>query len=123
MARGRGGARSASPVDVPRLVEEAEFKASWHGTADTFSKAVADGALFVVRRDGHTLYPSFFCDLTLDPRQLAVVSKLLTRVCGHARWLFFVSPKGSLAGMTPLEALRRGMFTQVKATAQGYAER
>ncbi len=48
---------------------------------------------------------------------------LLKDLDGFTRWQFFVRGKGSLGGLTPLTALREGKLRQVKATAQGFAER
>lgn len=109
--------------EAPRLVGEAEFLAAWRGTPESLARAVADGVVFVVVRDGRRLYPNFFAYRTLEHRHLAAVSKLLVHVGDHAKWLFFVSPKASLSGLTPLEALREGRLRQVKVTARGFAER
>ena len=118
------GMNGASPrEDIPRLVDEAEFKKSLKLPAGSIGKAVAAGALFVVKQNGQRLYPSFFTDPTLKRRQLIAVTRLLNDLDGFAKWQFFVTGKGSLGGLTPLEALRQGNLRQVKATAQGAAER
>lgn len=40
-----------------------------------------------------------------------------------SKWQFFVTPKGSLAGKTPLESLREGKLSAVKVAADGFRER
>lgn len=103
--------------------EAAEFKKSLKLPAGSIAKAVADGAFFVVTQNGQQWYPSFFTDPTLKRRQLIAVTRLLKDLNGFAKWQFFVTGKGSLGGLTPLEALRQGDLRQVKATAQGASER
>lgn len=113
-----------SPIqDLPRLVGEAEFKKSLNMSTGSIAKALAGGALFVVRQDGQQLYPSFFADPTLKRRQLIAVTRLLKDLDGFTKWQFFVATKGSLAGRTPLAALREGDLRQVKVAAEGAAER
>lgn len=106
-----------------QLVSEAELLKSLNCSAESIADAVADGTLFFVMRGGQKLYPSFFADLTYRRRQLAAVTKLLKDLDGFTKWQFFVTGKGSLGGLTPLEALLQGKFRQVKTTAEGFAER
>jgi hypothetical protein len=109
--------------DATSLVDEAEFAKRLSGSAASIAKAVADGTLFFVMDGGKKLYPSFFADATLKRRQLSAVSRLLKDLNGYTKWQFFVGGKGSLGGLTPLAALREGKLRQVKAAAEGYAER
>lgn len=106
-----------------QLVSEAEFVKTLKGSANSIAKAVADGVLFAVTRNGEKLYPAFFADSAYKHRQLVALTKLLTDLDGFTKWQFFTTPKGSLGGLTPLEALRQGKFQKVKATARGFAER
>jgi hypothetical protein len=108
--------------DVPRLVGEAEFAQSLNWSARSLAKAVASGAVFVVRQGGRQLYPSFFADQSLKRRQLVAVTRLLRDLDGFTKWQFFVGGKGYLGGITPLEALREGKLRQVKVAAEGFAE-
>lgn len=114
---------SVGAADVPRLVDESAFRSRWKGTPESLARAIASGAVFVVTRDGRRLVPSFFVDGALAYRRLSAVAKLLFPVGNHAKWLFFVTPKASLGGLTPLDALRKGMLQQVKVAARGFAER
>ena len=109
--------------EVPLLVGEAEFARSMNWSAVSIAKVVADGTLFVVRQGGRQLYPGFFADGTLKRRQLIAVTRLLKELDGFTKWQFFTQGKGSLGGLTPLGALREGKLRQVKATAEGFAER
>jgi hypothetical protein len=110
-------------TDSDQLIGETELLKRLACSAASIAERVADGTLFFVMKDGQKLYPSFFADLAYERRQLAAVSKLLKDLHGFTRWQFFIQGKGSLGGLTPLEALRMGKLRQVKATAQGFAER
>ena len=55
-------------------------------------------------------------------RQYARVCKLLAVLPQGAQTFSGGSPKGSLAGLTPLEALVAGQYREVRRTAGGYAE-
>ncbi len=62
--------------------------------------------------------------LTHEQRgQFASVRKLLSGLPKGAQLVFWASPKGSLAGLTPLEALVAGRYREVRRTAEGFAER
>jgi hypothetical protein len=56
-------------------------------------------------------------------RQYTSICKLLSVLPKSAQPIFWTSPKGSLAGRTPLEALVAGRYAEVRRTASGYAER
>lgn len=106
-----------------QLVSEVELLKSLNCSTESIANAVADGTLFFVVKDGQRMYPSFFADLSHKRRQLAAVAKLLKGLDGFTKWQFFVTGKGSLGGLTPLEALLQGKLRQVKTTAEGFAER
>jgi len=116
---------SAVPVDAgPRLLSESEFRLRAFETVGGRAEAEVNNALFVVvRDDGSRLFPSFLLDRVLKRRQLVALVKRLEGVDDLAKWLFFVSPKASLCGLTPLEALRQGKYRQVKVAAEGFAQR
>lgn len=51
------------------------------------------------------------------------VSKAFANLPVGSRLQFFLQPKGSLGGETPLEALTDGKLDQVLIAAEGFAER
>jgi hypothetical protein len=114
---------TADATTSDQLIGEAELLKRLNGSAESIATAVADGTLFFVMKGGQKLYPGFFADSAYERRQLAAVTKLLKNLDGFTRWQFFVTGKGSLGGLTPLAALRRGKLRQVKVTAEGFAER
>lgn len=107
----------------PRLIGEAEFLSSGNASAGSIARALADGAIFFVMLHGEKWYPSFFADSSLEQRQLAAVTKLLDGLPAGSKWQFFSTSKGSLGGLTPVEALRLREFQRVKDAARGFAER
>lgn len=108
---------------APRLMSETEFIANLPGSANATVLGRRDRAVFGVAREGKLYYPSFLADPTLRRRQLFAVARLLNGLDNFTKCVFFVTGKGSLGGITPLEALRQGKFRQVKVTAEGFAER
>lgn len=102
--------------NTQRLMSEDEFRASCAGLRGALAQ-------FFVTKDGQRLYPSFLADPSVERRQLSAVVKLLGDWDNFAKWRFFISGKGSLGGLTPLEALRQGKVRQVMRTAEGFATR
>jgi len=41
---------------------------------------------------------------------------------GWQKWQFFITPKASLEGLTPLEALKKGKIENVVKAAYSFAE-
>ena len=105
------------------LVPESELASALGLTAEHIDELVAKGVVFFVEREGVRLYPSFFIDATLDGKQVATVVKLLGNLGGSSKWQFFSTGKGSLGGLTPVDALRQGKLKQVTIAAEGFAER
>jgi hypothetical protein len=111
-------------IDPSLLLDEGEFRRRMGWTADKLQEEEARGRVFHLLVGQAARYPAFYAEF--DPggrRQLAAVCQLLGDIPGGSKWQFFTSGKGSLAGSTPLEALRQGRLRRVKATAEGFAER
>ncbi|MBQ0942618.1 hypothetical protein KAK07_04660 [Ideonella sp. 4Y16] len=111
------------PGGGSQLVDAVEFAEALGCPVEGIAKLVSAGSVFFVERDGVQLYPTFFADSTLRRRQLRAVVKTLGNWDNFTKWRFFVSGKGSLGGLTPLEALRQGRLLQVMRTAEGFAKR
>lgn len=110
-------------VDVPCLVDEEEFARLSGMPAEVVAKAVAEGSMFYVVRDGRAQYPSFFADPRINQRHVMAVCRRLVALPDGSKWQFFTTPKGSLGAITPLDALQRGMREKVFRAAEGFAER
>jgi hypothetical protein len=59
----------------------------------------------------------------LFARRLGRICQMLGELPEGAQWVFLRTPKGSLSGRTPIEALLAGEYASVKVAAEGYAER
>ena len=105
------------------LLSEQAFASLRGCTSDFLVKARDAHRIFCVNIDGVPLYPSFYADQRFNRRQLGAITKVLGDLTGGSKWLFFTRPKGSLGSVTPLRALLKGRFAEVRATAEGYAER
>jgi len=62
---------------------------------------------YVTGSENRRYYPSFFADDRYDLDVIQAVSKQLGSISGAEKWLFFVSPRVSLGGMTPLEVIEK----------------
>jgi len=111
------------------LLESAQFQERAGITRQALSKAVTAKRMFYLEVGGIRAYPAFYLDDGLERAQVEAVTKLLGDLSGGSKWLFFTTPKGSLAkadsgrARTPLEALMDGDFEKVKQTAAGHAQR
>ncbi len=105
------------------LLPAGELIAQLDITRQALSKAVKAHRLFAVEAGGERLYPAFFADANLDRRQLERVAKELGELPGWQKWEFFMTPKASLGGLTPVEALKRGRYTETRRAAIGFLER
>lgn len=89
----------------------------------SLNKAVKDNRIFFLKHGNTQYYPVFYADGELDRAQLERVSQVLGDLDGASKWQFFTRPKGSLGGITPLEALKAKMLDKVLQAAQGFVER
>lgn len=87
------------------------------------SAALKAKRMFIMQGpSGEYVYPEFFADSTYDRRVLERVCKALGDLPGAAKWDFFMSPRVSLAGKTPLNALAKGKVDEVMAAADAFRE-
>lgn len=119
------GARRSTKrlVGCNLLLTSAQFIESLSWTRQALSKALAANRVFFVEWCGSRYYPSFLADPTYQRSQLEAVAKRLGELPGRSKLQFFLTPKVSLGGLTPLSALAKGQFSAVKASAGGFAER
>jgi hypothetical protein len=87
-------------------------------------KAVDDGRLFFIEGGyGEDWYPAFFADSAARGQDIERVALALNPLPGDVKWMFFTTPKYSLSGQTPPQALRDGAVASVLRTALEFAER
>lgn len=109
--------------DTQLLLSAQEFARRRGWPVEALANACEEHRIFCLTREGAALYPEFFVDPKYKVRQLEALSKRLDDLTGGAKWLFMTTGKGSLGGMTPLQALHDGKFAAVMRAAEGYAER
>ena len=128
-ARGEAWTAFEALLRTGALLNSARFQQRAGVSRQALSKAVGAGRLFYVEAGAMRGYPSFYLDPTLQRKQVEAVCRLLGDLPGGSKWLFFTTPKASLARpsqgvpRTPLEALAQGDFERVKTAAIGFAQR
>jgi hypothetical protein len=106
------------------LLSSAQIRARLGITRQALSKAVSERRMFWVGGNkGAQWYPSFFADDMTDRRMLEQVSVALGDLPGAVKWQFFTTPKHSLDGRTPVDAVRAGALDRVLRTAGEVMER
>jgi hypothetical protein len=86
-------------------------------------KAVREGRLFYIEGGrGEDWYPAFFADSASRRHDIERVAVALNPLPGDVKWMFFATPKYSLGGKTPVEALGDGAVASVLRTALEFAE-
>ena len=116
-------------LEQGHLLASGAFQERAGVSRQALSKAVAERRLFYIDFGRRRGYPAFYTDLSLQRKQIGEVSKILGDLSGGSKWLFFTTPKGSLASpdtgvpRTPLQALRDGEYARVTLAASGYAQR
>lgn len=95
--------------------------AEMRGVKETaISEAYRVGRIFRIRLGKRFLYPRFFAEHPADRKSIEKVCQELGSLPGSAKLRFFVTPKSSLGGQTPLEALEKADgLTRVLKTARG----
>jgi hypothetical protein len=109
--------------DHPSLISLARFCEEGGLSQRALGEALRAMRVFAVELHGQTYVPNFYLDKRYDRRQLESVCRLLGALPGGSKLQFFTTPKGSLAGLTPLDALASGKVASVRAAARGFVER
>jgi hypothetical protein len=104
------------------LLEPADFAARLNWTRQALSKALTSNRVFFVEVQGSRYFPAFFTNPRYERRHLEAVSKALGTLPGATKLWFMSSPKGSLAGETPLQALAKGKVADAVRAAEGFLE-
>ncbi|GLU35079.1 hypothetical protein WKR88_23120 [Trinickia caryophylli] len=99
---------------------------TWEGlriTRQALDKAVKAGRIFFVEVGTTRFYPAFYLTEDIDRKTLGKVTKCLGDLPGWSKWQFFTTPKASLANITPLQALVRGLVQRVESAASAFSGR
>lgn len=87
-----------------------------------FEKATRDCRILMLCVDGQYYFPAFYLDGSIDHVHLGSVVKSLGELDPWTKWQFFTTPKLTLNGETPLEALRKGKLESVLNAAGSFLE-
>jgi hypothetical protein len=109
-------------VQRQELLPSSEFAERMNWSKQALSKALTSGRVFYADVNGERYYPAFFLEDRYGRRQVQTVSKALGTLPGATKLLYLQTPKASLAGMTPLEALAKGRVGQARAAAEAFAQ-
>lgn len=104
------------------LLNSSNFTKRLNWTRQALSKALRAKRVFFLEARGDRYFPAFFTDPRHERRHLEAVSRMLGDVPGGGKWLFFTTPKGSLSGLTPIQALDKGQLVAVKAAAERFTQ-
>ncbi|MDM0030393.1 hypothetical protein [Variovorax saccharolyticus] len=91
-------------------------------TRQALSKAVQSNRVFYLTHKSERYFPAFYGDSAYERSHLETVSKILGDLPGGSKLQFFLTPKRSLDGQTPLQALAAGRYSKVKDLASAFAE-
>lgn len=116
--------RRTELAESGQLIVAKELAERLEVSPQAISKAVKAGRLFALEGGGgRLLYPAFYSDGRASRRDLETVTRALGDIPASSKWQFFTTPKISLNGATPLQALQRGDRQAVMVTAAGFVER
>ncbi len=105
------------------LLTSAEFRERIGFTPQALSAAVKAKRMFSLQgASGTAVYPAFFADRMLDRPVLERIAKALGDLPGASKYFFFTSPRISLGGKSPLQALAKGKIEEVLKAAQAFVE-
>lgn len=109
-------------IKMQELLDSSNFTKRLNWTRQALSKALRANRVFFLEARGDRYFPAFFTDPRHERRHLEAVSRMLGDVPGGGKWLFFTTPKGSLSGLTPIQALDKGQLAAVKAAAERFTQ-
>jgi hypothetical protein len=117
-------ARRAELAESGDLIAALDLAGRLKISPQAVSKALKAGRLFALEGGGgRLLYPAFYSDGVVSRKVLEAVTRALGDLPASSKWQFFTTPKASLGGVTPLQALERGERQAVMVTAAGFVER
>ena len=117
-----GSSAVMKSIKMQELLDSSNFTKRLNWTRQALSKALRANRVFFLEARGDRYFPAFFTDPRHERRHLEAVSRMLGDVPGSGKWIFFTTPKGSLSGLTPIQALDNGQLGAVKAAAERFTQ-
>lgn len=115
--------RRAGMVAERLLISLDECSALRKQTPEQLKKQVLAGKVLELDIDGSPYYPTFYGDRSLNQDDLTRVIVQLADLEPWIKYGFLTTPKLSLEGITPLEALKSNQLERVLVAAAGARER
>lgn len=114
---------TARMIERRELVPTAEFQAlmGWQSRQAVWKATRSHRVFFLLYGEGR-YFPTFYGDDAHDPKHLQAVTKILGHLPGGAKLQFFLTRKGSLGGLTPLQALAAGHLAKVMDIAADFSQ-
>lgn len=110
-------------IDKGQLITSGELAERLQMTTQALRKAVQHRRMFtLIIASGRHMYPAFFADLRCNREHIEHICQALGDWPSASKWEFFTSPRMSLNGLTPIEALARGEIDQVLRAATAFKE-
>jgi len=117
-------ANRARQLEDGLLLTSADVCSRRQITRQALSRAVKNGNVFWLDGpSGMQLYPHFFAKQKPERLAFEKVARALGDIPGASKWQFFTTPKRSLGGISPAEALDKGVVDPVIAAACAFGER
>lgn len=105
------------------LLPGSEMQRRLQISAQALSAAMKRKRIFAIKgAGGRYHYPAFFADSAYDRSTLERVSQALGDLPGTSKLHFFTSPRHSLEGLNPLQALAKGRVDAVLDQANAFLE-
>lgn len=115
--------RRRQDIVSKRLLTSTELQTRLNMSAEAFRAALEARRLFALRGPAcEDVYPAFFADPAYDRRVLNKVSEALGDMSGEAKLDFLMSPRMSLCGRSPLEAIATAAFDAVLNAAHAFKD-
>lgn len=111
-------------VALGELINGEELATRLGLSAQTIGEFCSTGGMFFLHdSSGRQCYPAFYASRSILFDDLVAITRVLNGAPASAKWQFFTTPKTSLLGRTPLEALRDGDLQLVITSVTGFMER
>ncbi len=110
-------------LEAEQLLPVTEMRERLQVTPQAISAALKKNRIFAMKGpSGRLLYPAFFADPAYDRSVLEQVCVALGELPAGSKWDFFTTPRNSLGGKTPLDALAKGKVDAVMSAANAFRD-
>lgn len=110
-------------IAADELLPGTEMQRRLQISAQALSAAMKRKRIFAIKgAAGKYFYPAFFADSAYDRATLERICQALGDLPGSSKLHFFTSPRHSLGGLSPLQALAKGRIDAVLDQANAFRE-